>query len=72
MGLWERELNRLHCTAAILFNDFDTPSMFAKAVEKAKASAAHLFSDSASKKLVVSEVGEQAVRKHIKEMKQSL
>lgn len=72
MMLWEKELNRLQCSAAALFNDFDTPTMFEKAVEKAKALGCHLFSDGASKRLVVDSDGEQAVRKHVKAMKQGL
>ena len=72
MTMWERDLNRMQYSAAVLFNDFDTPSMFVKAVEKAKTLDCHLFSDNTSKKLVVSEAGQQAVQKHIKAMKQSL
>lgn len=72
MHLWEKELHRLQCSSAALFTDFETSGMFEKAVEKAKTLECHLFSDIAAKRLVVTEEGEQHVRKHIKAMKQGL
>lgn len=72
MILWEKELNRLQCSAAALFTDFDTPAMFDSAVEKARSLGCHLFSDSAGKRLVVTEDGQQPVRKYIQAMKQGI
>lgn len=74
MALWEKELNRLQCSAAALFTDFDTPTMFDKVVEKAKSLEYHLFSDGTGKekRLVVHEDGEQPVRKYIQALKQGL
>jgi hypothetical protein len=72
MMLWERELNRLQCTTAALFNNFDTPTMFDKAVEKAQSLGCELFSDRASTRLVVTEAGEQQMSKFIKSLKQKI
>jgi Transcription factor Tfb2 (p52) C-terminal domain len=70
--LWERELNRLQCSEAALFNNFDTPTMFNKAVEKAQSLGCHLFSDRASTRLVVTKAGEQPMSKFVQSLKKGI
>lgn len=67
--LWERELNRLQCTAAVMYEAFESAALFEGACACAEGKGAVLLRDDALRRLVVKVHAHDAVRAAIQELR---
>jgi hypothetical protein len=68
--LWERELNRLKCTSAVLYEAFESKAMFDGCVETAEALGAVLMKDTVKRRLVLKVHAHDAIKAKIQEIRQ--
>jgi Transcription factor Tfb2 (p52) C-terminal domain/Transcription factor Tfb2 len=63
--LWERELQRLHCTKATLYEAFESAAMFESALARARELGGLLWSSKAPRRLVVRHEAHADMRAHM-------
>lgn len=68
--LWQREMNRIHCSGATMYDAFETPALFKGTVEKAQELEAVLFLDVKLRRLVVRSSAHGALKAHIQTLRQ--
>jgi hypothetical protein len=68
--LWERELNRLTCTSAVLYEAFESKAMYEGCVETGEALGAVLVKDSAKRRLVLRVHAHDAIKAKIQNIRQ--
>ena len=70
--LWQREMSRLDCTGAVLYEAFETPALFEGTVSKATELGAVLFVDptATQRRLVARASAHSALKSHIQALRQ--